>query len=107
MQTSSSLATGRSATRSTSLPRELSARPFSADDRAGCGDARAVPQRRRFHASVAGLDLFGNVFVEALASGLPIIAYDMPKTRWIIGDDGFFPKRRSAEALAAALWVRA
>lgn len=29
---------------------------------------------------------FGNVFVEALAVGVPIVAYDLPRTRWIVGD---------------------
>jgi glycosyltransferase involved in cell wall biosynthesis len=29
---------------------------------------------------------FGNVFVEALASGLPIVAWDLPRTRWIVGN---------------------
>jgi glycosyltransferase involved in cell wall biosynthesis len=29
---------------------------------------------------------FGNVYVEALASGLPIIAHDIPRVRWILGD---------------------
>lgn len=46
---------------------------------------------------------FGNVFVEAMASGLPVVAYDTPRTRWIIGDEGFFPKSRSTEALAEAI----
>jgi len=46
---------------------------------------------------------FGNVFVEAMASGLPIIAYDIPRTRWIIGEDGFFARGRTAEDLAAAI----
>lgn len=46
---------------------------------------------------------FGNVFVEAMATGLPVVAYDTPRTRWIIGDDGFFPDSRSPEALATAI----
>ena len=29
---------------------------------------------------------FGNVFVEALATGTPIVAYELSRTRWIVGD---------------------
>lgn len=46
---------------------------------------------------------FGNVFVEALASGLPIVAHDTPRTRWIIGDEAFFTKSEGPDAIAAAL----
>lgn len=33
------------------------------------------------------LESFGNVFLEAWASGLPIIAHDTERLRWILGDD--------------------
>jgi glycosyltransferase involved in cell wall biosynthesis len=32
---------------------------------------------------------FGNVYVEAMASGTPIVAYDSARTRWILGEEGF------------------
>ena len=31
------------------------------------------------------LESFGNVYIEALASGLPIVAHDSPVTQWILG----------------------
>jgi glycosyltransferase involved in cell wall biosynthesis len=31
---------------------------------------------------------FGNVYVEAMASGVPVVAYDSDRTRWILGDEG-------------------
>jgi glycosyltransferase involved in cell wall biosynthesis len=46
---------------------------------------------------------FGNVFVEALASGLAVVAYDTPRTRWIVGDEAHFPNSRKSEDLADAL----
>ncbi len=46
---------------------------------------------------------FGIVFLEALASGLPILAHDFPVTAWIVGDAGVVADLASAEALTAAL----
>ena len=46
---------------------------------------------------------FGNVFVEALASGLPMIAYDTPRSRWIIGHEACFSRSRDPEDLAVAI----
>jgi glycosyltransferase involved in cell wall biosynthesis len=31
---------------------------------------------------------FGNLYVEAMACGVPIVAYDSARTRWILGEEG-------------------
>ena len=49
------------------------------------------------------VESFGNVFVEALASGLPVVAHDLERTRWIVGDGEFLCDTDSHYALVAAL----
>ena len=46
---------------------------------------------------------FGNVYVEALATGLPVVANDNELTRWILGDHGHLVDATSEEAMAQGL----
>lgn len=46
---------------------------------------------------------FGNVFVEALACGLPVVADATPRVAWIVGDDGFLVDTSSNGAIRSGL----
>lgn len=46
---------------------------------------------------------FGNVFLEAMATGLPVVAYDYDRTRWIVGDHAFFADRNDPDSLPSQL----
>ena len=46
---------------------------------------------------------FPLVFLEAMASGLPIVAHDMPRVRWFIGDDEFLVDMDDPAAVAEAI----
>jgi glycosyltransferase involved in cell wall biosynthesis len=43
---------------------------------------------------------FGNVFLEAMACGLPVVAHDSPRVRWIVGDDEFLVDTGDIAAIA-------
>jgi glycosyltransferase involved in cell wall biosynthesis len=49
------------------------------------------------------LESFGNVFVEAMACDLPIVAHDTPRLRWIVGDDQPLVDTTNLDLVAAAL----
>ena len=46
---------------------------------------------------------FGNVYLEALAAGLPVVAHDRDLTRWVIGDQGWLVDTSRPEATSAAI----
>jgi glycosyltransferase involved in cell wall biosynthesis len=46
---------------------------------------------------------FGNVFVEAMACGTPIVAWDLPRTRWIVGEQGLLADPGDPDSVAARL----
>jgi glycosyltransferase involved in cell wall biosynthesis len=46
---------------------------------------------------------FGNVYVEALACGLPVVGHDSARLRWIVGDAGYLVDTNDAEVVATAI----
>lgn len=46
---------------------------------------------------------FGNVYIEALASGLPIVAHDWPATRWMLEDAAVLVDTSDESAVAKAI----
>lgn len=48
-------------------------------------------------------EAFGNVYIEALASGLPAVVHDYGTTRWILGNEGFLVNTADADLLIDAL----
>lgn len=48
-------------------------------------------------------EAFGLIYIEALASGLPVVAHETPTTRWILGDDAVLIDTTILEDAASAV----
>ena len=48
---------------------------------------------------------FGNAYVEAMACGLPVVAHNSPRSRWIVGDDEFLIDTDDLPAVARQIEV--
>jgi glycosyltransferase involved in cell wall biosynthesis len=48
-------------------------------------------------------EAFGNIYLEALACGLPVVGHDSPRLRWIVGDDEFLVDTDEEAAVAEAI----
>jgi glycosyltransferase involved in cell wall biosynthesis len=46
---------------------------------------------------------FGNIYLEALATGLPVVAHDNERTRWIMEDQGFLVDTANPQAIRDAV----
>jgi len=69
-------------------------RPDQMPDFLRCGDVFLHLSRE---------ESFGNVYIEAMASGIPVVAHDYPTTRWIFGDHATLVDTLDPETTALAI----
>jgi glycosyltransferase involved in cell wall biosynthesis len=64
-------------------------------------DMPALYQSADVFLHLSKVESFGNVFLEAMSSGLPIVAHDTPRTRWIVGDEEYLLRADDPDEIAA------
>lgn len=52
-------------------------------------------------------EAFGNVYIEALACGLPVVGHDTPRLRWIVGEEGYLVDTNAIAEVARAVSIAA
>uniref|UniRef100_Q07SM8 Glycosyl transferase, group 1 n=1 Tax=Rhodopseudomonas palustris (strain BisA53) TaxID=316055 RepID=Q07SM8_RHOP5 len=67
------------------------------------GDMPALYRSADVFLHLASDESFGNVFVEALACGVPIVAPDTARLRWIVGDDEYLLPESTPDKIAGRI----
>jgi glycosyltransferase involved in cell wall biosynthesis len=50
-------------------------------------------------------EAFGNVFIEAMACGIPVVGHDTPRLRWVVGEEGFLLDTEDLAAVARQIEI--
>ena len=63
----------------------------------------ALFRRANVFLHMSQIEPFGIVYLEAAATGLPIVAPDLETPRWILGDTSLYANPQDTSSIAAAL----
>lgn len=69
----------------------------------GAADMPALYRSADVFLHLSKEESFGNVYIEALGCGVPVVGHDSPRLRWIVGEDAVLLDTADPAAVAAAL----